>query len=332
MARIRTVKPEFFTSEDIMEISPLARLLYIALWCEADKEGRFAWRPKAFKVRYLPSDKCDIEAICNTLLARRLVIVYGDGLAVIPSFKAHQHINPREKDSLYPEPTPEELTREARVSDASVTRRGEGRKEGTGRKGKEPSLGKARDADDPATEVKPSGPVASEDDYKTARWMYGTMLKVNASAKAPNFDTWANEVRLMREIDKREHRDICEMFAFAKSDAFWSPNIQSPGKLREKWDVLTEVRARPAKQAANLWWATDASIIAKGAEFKLVPLPGESMQTFKGRIQATIDNDGKPPVQEMSRISSPVPIEPRGVKPEGLDLKALVGRSAPGAA
>lgn len=86
---------------------------------------------------------------------------------------------------------------------------------------------------------------ADEDDYKTARWMYGAMLKVNASAKSPNFDTWADEVRLMREIDKRSHRDICELFQFAKNDSFWSPNIQSPAKLRAQWDVLTELRARP---------------------------------------------------------------------------------------
>ena len=45
MARIRTIKPEFFTSEDIVALSPLARLLFIALWCEADREGRLVWKP-----------------------------------------------------------------------------------------------------------------------------------------------------------------------------------------------------------------------------------------------------------------------------------------------
>lgn len=130
MARIRTIKPEFFTSEDIVELEPLARLLYIAIWCEADKEGRMAWKPKTFKMRYLPGDSCDIDAICDALVTRGLVILYGDGLAFIPSFKAHQHINPREKDSGLPSPSVEELTRQPRVSDASVTRREEGRKEG----------------------------------------------------------------------------------------------------------------------------------------------------------------------------------------------------------
>lgn len=44
MARIRTIKPEFFTSEDIVSLSPLARLFYVSLWCEADREGRLDWR------------------------------------------------------------------------------------------------------------------------------------------------------------------------------------------------------------------------------------------------------------------------------------------------
>lgn len=104
MARIRTIKPEFFTSEDIVSLSPLARLLYIALWCEADKEGRLNWKPKTFKMRYLPGDRCDIDALCNELVSVGVVVLYGEGLAHIPGFSKHQHVNPRESKSDLPEP------------------------------------------------------------------------------------------------------------------------------------------------------------------------------------------------------------------------------------
>lgn len=114
MARIRTIKPEFFTSEDIVLLSPLARLLYIALWCEADKEGRLVWKPLTFKLRYLPADECDIKALCKEIVDRGLVTLYGEGYAVIPAFGAHQHINPRESSSQLPEPVAN-TTREARV-------------------------------------------------------------------------------------------------------------------------------------------------------------------------------------------------------------------------
>ena len=133
MARIRTIKPEFFTSEDIVALSPLARLLYIAIWCEADKEGRLTWKPRTMKLRYFPADDCDIDALARELVASGLVIPYGDGLAYIPAFAKHQHINPRETASTLPNPDAS-----ARVSDASLpVSDAQGGREGKGREGKE---------------------------------------------------------------------------------------------------------------------------------------------------------------------------------------------------
>ncbi len=135
MARIRTIKPEFFTSEDIVGLSAFARLLYIALWCESDKEGRLVWKPATFKLRYLPGDACDIHALCKELTDGKLVILYGEGYAFIPTFKAHQHINPRESVSQLPDPeltrAPRVGTRQARTPDA------QGGREGKGREGKD---------------------------------------------------------------------------------------------------------------------------------------------------------------------------------------------------
>ncbi|MFM9928189.1 hypothetical protein VLK31_34825 [Variovorax sp. H27-G14] len=134
MARIRTIKPEFFTSEDIVSLSPLARLLYIAVWCEADKEGRLAWKPMTFKLRYFPGDTCDIQALCKELVDSGLVRLYGNGLACVPQFSKHQHVNPRESASSLPAPdaTPNSTRHEAsaRVNseiDPQVGREGKGR-------------------------------------------------------------------------------------------------------------------------------------------------------------------------------------------------------------
>lgn len=132
MARIRTVKPEFFTSEDIVALSPHARLLYIGLWCEADREGRLQWKPNTLKLRYLPSDDCDIGQLADELLARGLVVLYGPGHAFIPKFNEHQHINPREAASKLPDPdaSPRVSDASARVKskiDAQVGREGKGK-------------------------------------------------------------------------------------------------------------------------------------------------------------------------------------------------------------
>ncbi len=130
MARIRTIKPDFFTSEDIVSLSCLARLLYIAIWCEADREGRLTWRPNTFKIRYLPADECDIQKLAQELIDAKLVVKYSTHLAYIPSFLKHQHINPRETASILPSPDASS-TRQARVKHAHPTHREEGKgKEG----------------------------------------------------------------------------------------------------------------------------------------------------------------------------------------------------------
>ena len=142
MARIRTIKPEFFTSEDIVSLSPLSRLLYVALWCEADREGRLVWRPRTFKLRYLPADNCDAGALCQELIDGGLVVLYGDDLAYIPSFARHQHLNPRESASTLPEPDAKTSRKarkpiaSARVVDASArVDDAQGGREGKGKEG-----------------------------------------------------------------------------------------------------------------------------------------------------------------------------------------------------
>lgn len=137
MARIRTIKPEFFTSEDIVALSPLARLLYVASWCEADREGRLTWKPRTMKLRYFPADDCDIDALARELVASGLVVLYGDGLAYVPSFGRHQHINPREAASTLPDPDGG-IDASARVTDTSLpVNDAQVGREGKGREGKE---------------------------------------------------------------------------------------------------------------------------------------------------------------------------------------------------
>ncbi len=148
MGRIRTIKPEFFTSEDIVTLEPLTRLLYQALWCEADREGRLVYKPLTFKIRYFPADDCNIVAMCDALLTRGLLVLYesaGVMYAYIPTFHAHQHINPREAASQLPEPPKEGRksgSRASRVTDATTTREGrvphaQGGKERKGKEGEE---------------------------------------------------------------------------------------------------------------------------------------------------------------------------------------------------
>ena len=133
MARIRTIKPEFFTSEDITSLTPLSRLFYVSLWCESDRLGRLEWKPGTFKLRYFPADSCDILTMGKDLSDAGLIVLYevdGKTYAEIPTFEEHQVINNREAPSHIP----------ARVKVASQRVKAEGRKEGKGKEGKEGTL------------------------------------------------------------------------------------------------------------------------------------------------------------------------------------------------
>lgn len=91
--------------------------------------------------------------------------------------------------------------------------------------------------------------------------------KVDALAGSPgkhNLQSWANTIRLMRERDGRNHREICDLFKWANRDSFWKDNVLSPDTLRKQWQKLTIRRnsersgttaARPALDFNNTDWA-----------------------------------------------------------------------------
>lgn len=88
------------------------------------------------------------------------------------------------------------------------------------------------------------------EDDRCARWLFSVLLQTVPKAKQPNYPAWAGDVRLMRERDGRTHKEICSLFAWARSDSFWRLNILCPRKLREKWDQLELKRgSAPAVQA-----------------------------------------------------------------------------------
>lgn len=150
MARIRTIKPDFFKHEDLydleVETGLPVRVAFAGLWTCCDREGRFEWRPRALKTDILPYDEVDFSRVLDALTTRGFVQRYasnGKEYGCVPGFSRHQVINNREKPSDIPEPTQgiekeQEVTPEPRVDHASTTREGSAQAEGEGK-------GKGRD-------------------------------------------------------------------------------------------------------------------------------------------------------------------------------------------
>ena len=126
MVLFRSYSRDFFGDEDIVSMSPLARLLFLATMMEADREGRLVWKPKTLKLRYLPGDTCDIDAIAGELITAGLIQTYDVDrvtYAFIPSFSKRQVINNREAASVLPDAAIDaSATRDARDKHATSTR------------------------------------------------------------------------------------------------------------------------------------------------------------------------------------------------------------------
>ena len=92
------------------------------------------------------------------------------------------------------------------------------------------------------------GKWGAPEDHQCAEWIFSRIKKLYEKAaetdgelsrpKDPNWNAWANEIRLMRCIDGRTHRQICDLFKRVQRDPFWCRNVLSPSKMREKWDEL----------------------------------------------------------------------------------------------
>jgi hypothetical protein len=116
MPRIRYLKPEFFSDEDLAKLPHSTRLTFAGLWCWADREGRLEDRPgflKAMIFPYIEDAQVDME---NELILLSQPKISGYPFInrystenrryiQIISWKDHQSPHNTEKQSKIPAPT-----------------------------------------------------------------------------------------------------------------------------------------------------------------------------------------------------------------------------------
>lgn len=147
MARIRTIKPEFWTNDKILSIAPLTRLLFIGMWNFADDYGRMDFAPLSIKARVFPNDEilaADVRDMLNELCHANLLLIYSanDKEYIQITGWDHQKIDKRNvskipapfDDISIVSPTPADLPRSS--PNPAHGREGKG-EEGKGREGKQ---------------------------------------------------------------------------------------------------------------------------------------------------------------------------------------------------
>ena len=156
MARIRTIKPEFFRHEGLQDLASEhgahVMLVFAGLWGHCDKAGRFEWRPRQLKLDILPFLNFDMAETLEILEAGGMVKRYEAGgkmYGVIDSFPEHQRLSGKESQEpeKYPAPPGKQQGSNGEATGKQQGSNGEatGKQQGSNGDGQESQEGKGRE-------------------------------------------------------------------------------------------------------------------------------------------------------------------------------------------
>src|SRR5690625_266607 len=264
MARIRTVKPEFFTSPDTAKASVEARLFYIALWCWADDWGVGEANLNALLGFAFPEDdektRKEVQSLCKEVANTYGTVFYennGRYFYQIPAWDDHQKTQRRAKrrnpTADDPESQPDKrIYGEQKVSEFtqgnSETTQGNDQ-EGTGEQGNR-GTGEHRNISEKADAFSSSHFASENDDTKkdapekTREDILTILDRIDQHCddhgfKKPNRTKQnLNAARLMLDKDERTLEQINWIMDWVTAHHCWASNIMSASKLREKFDQL----------------------------------------------------------------------------------------------
>jgi hypothetical protein len=196
MARIRTIKPEFFTSLTIDSLTLEQRLTFIGLWTYVDDEGRCKYDPRLIRAALWPlSERTaedvddDIRGLTEASLITHYVVSERSFLAV-NSWVEHQRIN-RKTASRLPAPSDGEIVPLTRRNDRSRRTHGglseevHRERKGTGNREGKPIADAIGSAEPPAepTDITPRVVVGAWVEAMTANGVTPTQSMRNAVGK-----------------------------------------------------------------------------------------------------------------------------------------------------
>lgn len=256
MPRIRTIKPEFFTSLTIADLTPEQRLTFIGLWTHCDDEGRCVDDARLIKAAVWPLDdrtaadiEADLRALSESSLITRYVLNRKPYMAV-NGWVEHQRINrptasrlPAPEDGE-PAPVPPPTSgnddaprAHAQLSEDSRPERNreQGKEQGTGNRESSSALA-PRDPD----------PAPERVDVERICQHLADRIEGNGSKRPTITKAWRDAARLMIDRDGRTEDQVHGAIDWCQDSDFWRSNVLSMPKLREKYDTLRLQATRPA--------------------------------------------------------------------------------------
>ncbi|MGR6502839.1 hypothetical protein [Shewanella sp. Koi 1] len=233
MARIRTVKPEFWTDEDLATVSETARLVAIGLLNLADDEGYFNANPRLIECSLFPLTEPSVSIqeclnqLCEIGYLQLNESSKGKIFGVIKNFVKHQKVN---------RPTPSKIKELFNNCEPSLNTHG-GITVGKERKGKEQGKeiihgSSPKNGDNPSAKNKPDYSSEFEQIWQSKPEREGGNSKLEAykaycariKSGVPHADLAAGVMRYRTYCDARRligSRMVKQLATFFGPDEHW---------------------------------------------------------------------------------------------------------------
>jgi hypothetical protein len=291
MARIRSIKPEFWRSPSTAKASPLARLLYIAMWNWADDYGVAEWTPRELLGFVFPNDgdikNAELQSLCTevaTCFNTEFYLINGRRYYCIPTWDDHQK-NERRAQGKYPRPDHPDASVDAEIHQVTEMRGSSVRTSGntvsgTGEQG---NRGTGEQGNSSSSEV---AVATSRPEIDSLLDLLDFEISVNGGKPPTRTKKNLDAARLLIDRDGRTVAQVELAIRWSQADEFWRGNILSMSKLREKYDQLRLAAQRTTKSTTQPTTKADLN----AAEFQRIYGGGNeragSLRAIDSRVSA----------------------------------------------
>lgn len=134
----------------------------------------------------------------------------------------------------------------------------------------------------------PNSKKFQDEDLEIAKHLLEKKKNLFPETKDPNIESWAKEIRLIREVDKRSTKSLREAIDWAYENDFWCAVILSPTTLRKNFDKMSAQMAPISNRGAIV--QKNKELARKVINFLISKRGKSTIQVYKDNIHDSLSN------------------------------------------
>lgn len=266
--RIRSIKPEFWRSQDVSRLDIETRLLFIGLWSYVDDNGVGVDRDAIIAADLFADDMARDPRETLARIQRGLATLSEAGMITrytvenrdylhVSNWEKHQRIDRPNKPRL-PLPTSENAeiaTHSRHTRETPATGTEEQRNRGTGEQNKSEVAG---DDSDAANVLPLNAEIIERPDIEQLLNQLDQRIEANGNRKPNRNKKNHDAMRLLLDRDGYTPEQVSYIIDWAQANDFWQANVLSAVKLRSQMTQLVaqarrDSKRKPTKAEETAW-------------------------------------------------------------------------------